>query len=254
MGTGPVPSTFVTMALARNVVKRAAKSSANSLMAAEAWGSLARSPSAFRMDALRLAAESGDGFPPNAISGVGTLGVGGATGDGTAAKLGYQFKPGVRRLAAHVLHALETGAANAWATAAGTPACAIVCSITGWSAGPTTDPPVAVTELITTPFKVAMLRHVATARATPAVAACRHPAQLDQAGAWVARRPGRLPVARSFETAPDAFFPSNPAVPTVVARVVSKTMRDDWLWAEWGGWPDAGDAFRRFECGRDMIL
>ena len=161
---------------------------------------------------------------------------------------------GTRRLEAQAFHALETGAANAFATAAGTPAPAIACSMSGWSGGPVTDPPVAVTELITTPFKVAMLRHVATARATPAVAACRHPGQLDQAGAWVARRPGWLPETRSFGTAPGAFFPSNAAVPTVVARVVSKTMRDDWLCAEWAGWPDAGDTVRRCECGRDMIL
>jgi hypothetical protein len=92
------------------------------------------------------------------------------------------------------------------------------------------------------------------ARATPAVAAFRHPGQLDQAGVCVARRTGRLPETRSFETSPEALFPSNPAVPTVVAMVVSKTMRDDWLCAEWGGWPDAGAPFRRSECGFDMIL
>ena len=244
MGTGPVPSTFVTMVPARYLEKRAAKSSAKSLMAAEAWGSLALAPSAFLMDALRLAAESRDGFPPNAISGAGTLGMGGATGDGTEAKDGYQPAPGARRLEAQVLHAFETGAANAFATAAGTPASAIVCSMTGWSAGPVTDPPTAEGPLITTPFKTAWLCHQATARATPAVAACWHPGQLDQAGAWVARGTGRLPETRSFETPPEAFFPSNPAVPTVVARVVSKTMRDDWLGGEWGGWLDAGDTFR----------
>jgi hypothetical protein len=51
----------------------------------------------------------------------------------------------------------------------------------GWSGGPATEPPTAVGPLITTPTKAAMLCHVVTARATPLVAACRHPGQLDQA-------------------------------------------------------------------------
>lgn len=59
-------------------------------------------------------------------------------------------------VAAHSAHALETVDANAPATSAGTWAATIGPRISGASGRPITLPPIAVTELMTTPFSVAV--------------------------------------------------------------------------------------------------
>ncbi len=94
-----------------------------------------------------------------------TLGVGGATGEGTAANAGYQGKPGTEMELVSCSQAPPKPAAmlcvsfNASGLWHGPRA-----RIRGIHAGPTTLPPEAVTALMVTPTKLAAARHVAHAK------------------------------------------------------------------------------------------
>src|SRR5215813_730294 len=96
----------------------------------------------------------------SAANGQGTLGAGGATGDGTAAKAGYQGMPVTLTVAVKVSQAVPS-------TVAMTLEYFISCGVdlgadarmSGVQGGPTICPPVAVTALITTPTMVAAVCH-----------------------------------------------------------------------------------------------
>ena len=96
--------------------------------------------------------------------GHGMLGIGRATGDGTAAKDGYQGSPGTLMVEVNASHAVPNTLAMMLVSfhfsglLLGPPDW-----IKGIQGGPTTWPPVAVTPLMTTPIKVAELCHVAHA-------------------------------------------------------------------------------------------
>src|SRR5688572_2945283 len=93
----------------------------------------------------------------SAANGHGTLGAGGATGEGTAANAGYHGMPVTLTVAVKLSHAVPITVAmvlvyfNSCGVALGPDA-----RISGVHGGPTIWPPTAVTALMTTPTMVAL--------------------------------------------------------------------------------------------------
>src|SRR3954468_7935732 len=96
----------------------------------------------------------------SAANGQGTLGIGGATGEGTAAKAGYQGMPVTLTVAVKVSQAVPSTVAITFEyfISCGVPFGA-EARLRGVQGGPMICPPTAVTALITTPTMVAAVCH-----------------------------------------------------------------------------------------------